>query len=93
MNLELAKEILGNCINKNDVLVIENNVVETLKFIINNYHFDKFIELNIKNNDTNKLEVRLKLYSSEDEEELIIEAKTAEIFDVLRLVAPDFDFD
>lgn len=88
MNIEELKNIFGDCELTPDKIILKSNLKKTLDFVKQNYGFDLLKEIIAVDNKENGIELTYHLYSTEDEEDVLIainvkdEAESvSEIFD------------
>lgn len=88
MNIEELKNIFGDCELTPDKIILKSNLKKTLDFVKQNYGFDLLKEIIVVDNKENGIELTYHLYSTEDEEDVLIainvkdEAESvSEIFD------------
>ena len=72
MDINKFKEIFENTTTIGEKIYIENNLVETVKFVKENYHFDILKEIIAVDNQENGIELIYRLYSAENEEEALL---------------------
>ena len=88
MKIEELKNIFGDCELTPDKIILKSNLKKTLDFVKQNYGFDLLKEIIVVDNKENGIELTYHLYSTEDEEDVLIainvkdEAESvSEIFD------------
>ncbi len=72
MNLTEFKNIFTDCELRGDKIVVFSNIAKTVGFIKDNYGFDLLKEIVAIDNNDGGIELVYRLYSTEDEEELLL---------------------
>ena len=72
MNWIEFKNIFEDVELAGDKIIVKSNLVRTLEFIKNNYHFDLLKEIIAIDNKENNIELIYRLYSIEDEEDVLV---------------------
>ena len=77
MNIEELQQHLAKSKLDGDKIVLNENVHDTIKSIVENYHFDMLKNITAVDNNDN-IELIYHLYSTEDQEDLLISTYTKE---------------
>lgn len=72
MNISEFKNIFGDCEIIQDKILIKSNLKKTIEFVKENYGFDLLKEIIAVDNKENGIELTYRLYSTEDEENVLI---------------------
>ena len=72
MNILELKNILSGCELIGEKIIIKSNLAKTLEFIKNNYGFNLLKEIIAVDNKENGIELTYRLFSVENEEEVLI---------------------
>ena len=77
MNINEFKNIFNNCEIVGEKIVVKSDIAKVIDFIKNNYGFDMLEDINAIDNQDKGIELIYRLYSSENDETVLISA-TAE---------------
>ena len=72
MNINEFRKIFGDCEIIGSKIYISSDIVNVLNFIQMNYHFDLLKEIIAVDHGNNQIELIYKLYSTENEENILI---------------------
>ena len=72
MNWAEFKNIFNDCRLEGEKIIIESNLLKTIEFIKTNYHFNMLKEIIASDNGDGTTELTYRLFSPEDEEDLMI---------------------
>lgn len=72
MNINELKNIFNDCELLESKIVVKSNIAEFIAFIKENYHYDLLKEIIAVDNQENGIELIYKLYSTIDDEEILV---------------------
>ncbi len=72
MDVNKLKEMFEECELSGDKIIIKSNIAKTLEFIKENYNFDMLKEITAVDLQEAGVEIIYRLFSTEDEEEILI---------------------
>ena len=72
MNINELKNIFTDCELLESKIVVKSNIAEFIAFIKENYHYDLLKEIIAVDNQENGIELIYKLYSTIDDEEILV---------------------